>query len=89
MTADHVTARAEIPACGTDRAYRRHLRLREDCETCRKAHNKRAAEQDPNRNLRARAQSRALKRLARIYEIEYQALYQEELAKEADQAPAA
>lgn len=73
---------AEVPACGTDRAYRRHLRLGEDCEICRKAHNKRAAEQDPNRKLRARAQSRALKALARAFPVEYAALYQQELALE-------
>lgn len=70
------------PVCGTDSAYRRHLRVGEDCETCRTAHNQRAR-QDEKKRARARAQSRALKALARAFPIEYNALYLEELNKEA------
>jgi hypothetical protein len=81
MTAAQMSDSAEVPACGTDRAYRRHIRLGEDCDTCRKAHNERAA-QDDKKRARARAQSRALKALARAFPIEYNALYQQELAKE-------
>jgi len=75
MTAD------QILTCGTDRAYRRHLANGEDCPTCRTAHNERAR-QDDKKRARARAQSRAFKALARCFPIEYNALYQQELAKE-------
>lgn len=43
------------------------------CADCRRTHNKRA---------RAHAQGRALKLLARTFQIEYAALYLQELAKE-------
>ena len=69
------------PVCGTDRAYRRHLADGEDCPACRTAHNERARLDDKKR-ARARAQSRALKRLARCFPIEYNALYLRELAEE-------
>ncbi|MCO6011445.1 hypothetical protein NE236_41500 [Actinoallomurus purpureus] len=69
------------PACGTEAAYRTHLAAGEDCETCREAHNERARGDDKKR-ARSRAQSRALKALARCFPIEYNALYQQELAKE-------
>jgi hypothetical protein len=68
-------------ACGTEPAYRAHLANGEDCEACRTAHNARAR-QDDKKRARARAQSRALKALARCFPIEYNALYQQELAKE-------
>lgn len=70
-----------IPACGTDRAYRRHLANGEDCPTCRTAHNERAR-RDNKKRARARAQSRALKALARCFPIEYNALYLQELTEE-------
>lgn len=68
-------------ACGTEAAYRAHKAAGEDCDVCRIAHNERARADDKKR-ARARAQSRALKALARAYPIEYHALYQQELAKE-------
>ena len=71
------------PACGTDRAYRRHLANSEDCTACRAAHNERAR-QDDKKRARARAQSRALKALARCFPIEYNALYLKEVAEEQD-----
>lgn len=75
----HVTA--DHSNCGTDRAYRRHLAAGEDCEVCRAANTARARG-DSRKGARARAQSRALKTLARAFPIEYNALYLGELAKE-------
>lgn len=43
------------------------------CAACRRTHNRRA---------RAHAQGRALKLLARTFQIEYSALYLQELSKE-------
>ena len=76
-----MTTPKDIPECGTERAYRAHIANGEDCETCRTAHNERGR-QDEGKRARARAQSRALKALARAFPIEYSALYQQELAKE-------
>lgn len=72
---------AESAPCGTEAAYRAHLANREKCQTCTNAHNDRAR-QDDRKRARSRAQSRALNRLARAFPIEYNALYQQELAKE-------
>jgi hypothetical protein len=73
------------PECGTERAYRQHLAGGEDCDVCRVAHNRRER-QDDTKRARSRAQSRALKALARHFPIEYQVLYQQELAKEEESA---
>lgn len=67
----------ELKACGTVAAYVRHKRAGEEpCDACREAYN---AGHVP----RAKARSRALGRLARMFPQQYAALFAEELAKEA------
>lgn len=73
-----------LQPCGTRAAYQRHYRNGEKpCRPCRDAYNSYQSEYARDRGNQ-RAYQRALKRLARMHPNVFDALYAEELAKEAD-----
>jgi len=87
LLAGDVVSRVLVP-CGTDTAYQRHHRRREQvCEPCRLAHlakmrewRQRAGINDAQRAESA-ARGRAKSRLAAEYPARFAALYVEELAR--------